>query len=382
MRRIHSYKTLWLCLFLSIYILPIFASGGDDHTHGEEIPSSVSVGKSYFSTEAVSDKYEMLLRYEPIKPNSKAILRLFISEYATNKPIEKADLKITAQEDGKIVFTVVKSGEGVYTVEAIFPEERKYSLAVSINTEKGADLILLSNVNVGKLLPHLVDDESKSMFANWQTIILILITLIAGLGIGMLIQRRNTSRGRSTIAVFLILVQCLLPIAAVDAEEGHAHGPNGEHLDTKAQSVNFSNTFEVPKETQFLFNVYTDKIYAGSFTESIKLFGTIVPGSQGQAQVSTPQSGKIISLMVQVGQTIKKGQQLAIIEQTIDGAAQVNMMAERNNLLAEYEAAKKDFDRMNVIQDIAAKKDIDEATARLQKAESNLKLFNSQSGSE
>jgi cobalt-zinc-cadmium efflux system membrane fusion protein len=91
--------------------------------------------QKYFSSEAVSDKYELLIRYEPIHIGEPAHLTLFVSEYATNKPIDKAELKITAQEDSKLVFTAKQTGEGTYTIETTFPEKKNYSLAVSINSQ-------------------------------------------------------------------------------------------------------------------------------------------------------------------------------------------------------------------------------------------------------
>jgi cobalt-zinc-cadmium efflux system membrane fusion protein len=150
--------------------------------------------------------------------------------------------------------------------------------------------------------------------------------------------------------------------------------------DQKKTGSNFSNTFNVPKETQFLFDVFTEKVQDGTFTESTKLFGTIIPGSNGQALVNTPQNGKIISLSADVGEKVKAGQQLAVIEQNIDAASQVSLLVEKNNITAEYDAAKKAFERLNSINDIAAKRDVDEAKARWQKAAANLKLFNSNSG--
>ena len=77
---------------------------------------------------------------------------------------------------------------------------------------------------------------------------------------------------------------------------------------------------------------------------------------------------------------MKQGQQLAIIEQNIDAAAQVNLLAEKNNIDAEFEAAKKEYDRIQTIKDIASKKEVAESEARYQKASENKKLFNSSGG--
>lgn len=350
----------------------LFADDGHNHSHGNET-NNVSEVQKYFSSEAVSDKYELLLRYEPIHIGEPVHLTLFISEYATNKPINKAELKITVQEDSKIVFTAKQTGDGTYAIETTFPEKKKYSLAISISSALGADLILLSNIEAGKSLPHEAAVSEHSTFDHYKNWIFVAIALLVGLGFGMLLQKRNTTKGKSTIAMLLIVVNALLPVQNSIAHEGHDEG-------SKKTGSNFSNTFNVPKETQFLFDVFTEKVQDGTFTESTKLFGTIIPGSNGQALVNTPQNGKIISLSADVGEKVKAGQQLAVIEQNIDAASQVSLLVEKNNITAEYDAAKKAFERLNSINDIAAKRDVDEAKARWQKAAANLKLFNSNSG--
>lgn len=362
--------TVMLFLLMANYTL-LFASGGDDHTHGNEKPTGQQ--QKYFSSEAVSDKYELLIRYEPIHIGEPARLTLFVSEYATNKPVDKAELKITTQEDSKLVFSTKQTSEGTYEVGTSFPEKKSYSLVVSINSTSGADLILLSNIEAGKELPYEEAASSVFAFANWQTWLLVAVALFIGLGMGFLLQKRNTSKGKAAITILLLVVNALLPVQNSIAHEGHDEGG-------KKSGNNFSNSFNVPKETQFLFDVFTEKMKNGSFNESTKLFGTIIPSSNGQALVTTPQNGKIFSLNVRVGEKINAGQQLAVIEQNIDAASQISLLAEKNNLTAEYDAAKKEFNRLNSIKDIAAKRDVDEATSRFQKAEANLKLFNGNSG--
>ena len=50
------------------------AHGGEDH--GDAKPKAPSTPKNYFTTSGVSDVYELLLRYEPIKPNEETHLKL------------------------------------------------------------------------------------------------------------------------------------------------------------------------------------------------------------------------------------------------------------------------------------------------------------------
>jgi cobalt-zinc-cadmium efflux system membrane fusion protein len=82
-------------------------------------------------------------------------------------------------------------------------------------------------------------------------------------------------------------------------------------------------------------------VQSGSFTESTKLFGTIIPSSNGQALLTTPQNGKIVSLNVRVGEQVKAGQQLAIIEQNIDAGTQVNFLQKKTTSLPNTMQQKK-----------------------------------------
>ena len=297
---------------------------------------------------------------------------MFVSDFETNKPVNDADIKITSQEDADITFIIHQNGNGTYEVETTFPQKQTYSLAVNINGSLGPDLLLIQHINAGEELPHLHQPSAFSLISkdNWY---LLAIGLLVGLGLGFLFRRRNTSHGKATLSIILVGICCSIPFQTTIAHGDDDHGAD-------ATGNVFSNTVDIPKETQFLFDVYTLKVAKGSFTESNRLFGTIIPSSNGQAIVTTPQNGTIVSVHAQVGKPVTAGQVVAVVEQSIDAGTQVNMASERNNLTAEYDAAKKEMDRLNSIRDIAAQKDIDEATSRLQKAETNLALFKSRSG--
>jgi RND family efflux transporter MFP subunit len=372
MKTHHLITYVSLVFSLLIFSAPVTAGGGDDHTHAEDKPETAMAEQKYFSTEVSSDKYELLLRYEPIVPGQSSQLTLFVSDFETNKPINDAELKITVQEDPSITCTVHLNGNGTYTVTGSFPKEQSYSLAVSIDGAKGPDLLLLDHIDVGAELPHAHEPTAASWMAG-SNLIMVIIALLVGLGLGLLFQKRNTRQGKTVLSVLLILIGCSIPFQTTVAHGDDDHGAGG------AGNV-FSNAVAIPKETQFLFDIYTQKVVKGSFTQSSHLFGTIVPSPTGHAVVVTPVNGIIRSLKAQVGKPVKAGQVLAVIEQSVDVGTQVGMQSEGNNLSAEYEAAKKEVERLNSIRDIAAKRDIDEAKARLQKAETNLALFQGKTG--
>ncbi len=366
----HFLRMILMAFGLLLTTSALKASGGDDHTHAGEKPVAEVNGKTYFSSEAISDKYELFLKYQPIEPGEEATLWLFISEYKTNRPLDSAILKITSKEDKNLKFTIVRIDRGYYEVKTTFPSTKKYSLTVTINSALGSDLLLLQNIEPGKQLVALEAEHSRSFFSS--TLFLVGVGLVAGLLMMFVFMK---ARYRKAAAGFLIAL-IVLPTAQLQPAWAHeGHGDAGK------KGNNFSNAFEVPKETQFLFDVLTQPVQQSSFTESTKLFGTVIPSSNGQAVVQSPQTGKIISLSVKVGQKVAKGELLATIEPSIDAGNTVTFLSEKNNAEAELLAAQKDYERLKSIEDIAAKKDVAEAESRYKKAKQNKILFENLSNS-
>lgn len=369
MKHLNKYIFTLLILFGSQFV---FGHGGEDH--GDAKPKVSSIPKNYFTALAESDLYELLIKYEPIKPNEDTHFKLFVSDFESNKPVDSAKITITSPENDKLKFEVKQIDNGIYEVHGNFPDKKIYSLTININSSLGPDLISISDIEVGKELPIAQQTSIEPSFFDkgW-----VLVT-IGFLGALLLVFILSKLKNKKVNSSFLILLT-LFGTTPLPTQQLQAHGGE-DHGDNKGSGGNYSAAVEVPKETQFLFDIYTNMIEVGDFTEATKLFGTIIPSSNGQAIVTSPQNGKIVSLNASVGLQVKQGQVLATIEQNIDAASQVSLLAEKNNIDAEYEEAKKEYERLKSIQDIASKKDFSEAEARFQKASENKKLFNSSGG--
>jgi len=347
-----------------------FAHGGEDH--GDAKKASVSP-VSYFSSEAASEIYEVLLKYSPIVPGKESALRLYLSEYNSNKPIDSAKLEITVAGNPDITITVVRVDKGVFELKAVFPEKKAYNLVININSYAGIDLIQLNNIEAGKeLAAPATETKSHSHWysSNW---FFGLIGLLIGLLIMFFV---NKSRSRKMIAGAIILF-CLLPTATYNPVSAHGGEDHGDGAKAGGSS---STTFIVEKETQFLFNIQTVKIGTGDFNVSTVFLGTVTAAPQGRAVIQSPQAGKIVSLKVTPGQKVGKGQVVAVIEQQVDAGTQISIVSQSNSVNAEYEAAKAQYERLMAIEDIAAKKDITEAKARYESAKKNKALFDANTG--
>lgn len=353
-------------------LLPVMAFAHEGEDHGDAKKTSISPA-SYFSSEAASEIYEVLLKYSPIVPGKETSLRLYLSEYNTNKPIDSAKLEITVAGNPNIKITVVRIDKGVFELKVIFPEKKAYNLVLNINSYAGIDLIQLNNIEAGKELAATATTENSS-HAHWYSSNWFFGLM--GLLIGLLVMFFvNKSRSRKMIAGAIILF-CLLPTATYNPVSAH----DGHDEAGAAKGGGSSTTFIVEKETQFLFNIQTKKIGTGDFNETSVLLGTVTAAPQGRAVIQTPQAGKIVSLKVAPGQRVGKGQVVAVIEQQVDAGTQISIISQSNSVNAEYDAAKAQYERLLGIADIAAKKDITEAKARYESAKKNKALFDANTG--
>lgn len=361
-------KTL-IFYFLAFFPMLIFAHDGEDH--GADAKKATPMSTSYFSSVSNSEKYELLLKYEPIKGDKEAVLRLFVTDFKSNKAINDAKLEITLAADGANKFVAKHLESGIYEVVGKFPDNKVYSLNVNINSAIGPDLMVLENIEVGKELA-VAEEAVDAGFFNTNNLLLLFGGLILGALIAVVIMAVANKKIKPKHALTIILLLSI-PVSTqkIVAHDGEDHGAEKKG----AQNAVASDSFIVPKETQYLFNILTATLKEENFLGTNDFLGTIIPSTNGMAVIQSPQTGKIISLRTNIGQKVSKGQVLAVIEQSIDAGTQIDLLTQRNNAEAEYQAAKAQYDRLKTIADIAAKKDVQEAEARFKSAESNRRLL-------
>jgi RND family efflux transporter MFP subunit len=379
--RVHFSLKWLLCLLLTTHYLLLTTTVNAQHTHadgtvhddaahGDHEPAAEAIKMK--KSEAISERYELVLKYEHLHADEAGKLMLYVADPVTNRPISNAKINLTASLDSKAKFDIKPKEAGIYEVTSLFSKERTFALMAKIDGANGPDLMILKGVLVGH-------DESEHSHEGEETATTWYqnpyVLGIGGLALGMLLMFLLMRVRNRKLMVVLLLGGSLLPTARYQPsqaqDDGHDHGGGG-----KQATAAMSDEFEVPKETQFLFEILTAKVETGNFRETTQLYGTVIPASTGMAVVQTPQVGRIVSLNARVGQRVGKGQTLAVLEQTIDASTQVNLQAERNNFEAELLAAQKEYDRLKKIEDIAAKRDLSEAEARLSKAQENLKVLN------
>ncbi len=314
----------------------------------------------------MSDKYELLLKYGHIHPGEPVELTLFVSDINTNRPVSNVEVSVATPTDAAQRIEVVPAEPGIFKLKTIFAAAKRYALNVTLRGGAGGDLIQLSGIEPGQELPGTQLEPAQPASNGAWAVLGMLLAFLAGVALTLLFARHYPKGAAATLALLFFSGFPLQNLTDAAAHGDHEHDQKGN---------TFASEILIPKETQFLFDVTIAKAGVDAFAPAITLFGTVLPGAAGKATVQSPLTGALRSLRVRVGEQVRAGQVLAVVEQTVDAGTSINWQSERNAVEAEVSAAQKDFDRLNNLQDIIAKRDLDEALARLQRAKENRDLF-------
>lgn len=327
--------------------------------HGDEIPTDPGVASDHFTVYGQSDRYELTVYYPEIVAGKEAHLTLFMADFNNNRPIDQAELKIGTLEDPQVVFEARLLSPGVYELHGTFPENKIYTLNVAVRHPNGADLIGVTGVEVGKKLPAAASPAHSESAGSWLWFVGGI--LLGGLAMWFVSRRRNRM-----LTAALLLASAWFSVPNWNPAFAHGdeeHGP-------KSGGSGYGKSVYAPKETQFLFEIQTQPVAVGDYQSATTMFGTIVPASGGLGLVVAPQNGRILKVIAAVGQTVRAGQTLAVLQQTIGTSDQVGIATSNAGLAVQIETAKtrvaatrREFDRLKKIEDIAAGRDVQAAEA-------------------
>ena len=116
-----------LCL---LAVMPMQAHEGEDHGHSTAPAPATGVAWSTVFT--VSKQFEVVLRYFPFDAGEETTMKLFISDFETNIPVDSATIEVTCLQAQDVSFEVHRIEPGIYELTATFPEKHPYDLALNI----------------------------------------------------------------------------------------------------------------------------------------------------------------------------------------------------------------------------------------------------------
>ncbi|WP_224364929.1 efflux RND transporter periplasmic adaptor subunit [Hyalangium versicolor] len=159
------------------------------------------------------------------------------------------------------------------------------------------------------------------------------------------------------------------------------HGTE-EHGAAPTPSAAAGPAFTLPKETQFLLELRTERARVRSLEARLVAPGKVIPRTDRYAQVASPVPGIVTatgSAVPLVGQRVKKGQVLATVQQSLSASESTGLStgllqaeAEATRAQAALEQARKDLARLESLKGVVAEKEVQQAELAVRTAEEEL----------
>jgi hypothetical protein len=163
-------------------------------------------------TDGTTSLFELLLKYPVPYTGEETRLRLFLADYATNRPIETATFSLAFKpSDVTIVQPPQMLSPGIYEMVAVFPDDTVYSMVATVTAAQRTDFVEVRNIYAGEaaerfLAEHATDavtqTESEPGLAWWM----IVLIAVGGLALVALVvrilsrRRRHTTSSGATVA--------------------------------------------------------------------------------------------------------------------------------------------------------------------------------------
>lgn len=289
---------LMLALMVTTGASVVHAHEGHDAAPGTE---SAALPSRHVLT-ALSDRYEVVLKNDPLRPGLATGLDLYLSDFQTNAPSTNVKVSLSLRLDGKELWTGTANATdrpGVFTVPFQAPTEiGSYTMLVTVAGAESEERFALSGLEVSKeLMLTAVTPRRNPM---WIWFPAGGIALLIGL---FVLARRRT---RATAATLII---CMLLAPAARSHEGHDNAPtaSGAPVGPGAQVY-------VAKESQFLLGVRTEPLEQQTIQNRLKVLGRVAPRGGGEIEIVAPQSGRIFfpdGRTPVLGQRVTKDEEVA-----------------------------------------------------------------------
>lgn len=292
-------RTLVLFLGLASGMTPR-AGAHEGHDNAPATSGAPMAGRHVLT--AVSDRYEVVLKNDPLRPGQKSVVDLYLSEFRTNAPVAGAAISWSLRSGGRALsagaFTATPRS-GVYGSPLQSPPDTgSYTMLLTIAGPGGEERFALSGLDVRR--DGAATDGPASNAFPWPWLLGVVVVLLGG----SLIWARR--RAPAAPAVLLI---CFALAPAARAHEGHDKAPaaSGAPAAPGAQ-------VHVAKESQFLLGILTEPLRRQPVQRRLTVLGRVAPRGGGEIEIVAPQSGRLFFAAGRapvMGQRVTKGAPVA-----------------------------------------------------------------------
>ncbi|MEP7028648.1 MAG: hypothetical protein ABI960_08630, partial [Candidatus Eisenbacteria bacterium] len=250
------------------------------HAGHDDAPTPLMVTDPNLVVRSVTDDhYEVVLKYRSVPGTAPTTLQVFVSDFATNAPVEHARVTIRTTSPTQISVEALADQPGVYGADLVGAGPGDYTMILDIEGVSRAEFAL-SGLPLGKAPTTATSHPPVSNTRRTPTFVFILLGLAVVIVIGALVawsrRRANRREVRNVQAALLVATGLLLWHAQGAAHAGHDQAPA-----TGGAGPRF-----VPKESQFLLGVRTALVRQEPLHEQLTAIGHVVPESGALAAVS------------------------------------------------------------------------------------------------
>ena len=362
------------------------AHGGEDHGGPQPAAASGASPDGKRTASGQTNQFELLLKFAPPAPGKDESFAVFLADYATNAPIENAkiELELTGPQSAKV--TAEPAGApGTYHAVAKLPPG-SYALVATIEGGGQLDLVDIPTIDLTPAAAAASKvDEHAYAAVPWTGIAAGAGALVI-IALALVILRRRAARGRVPTSVALLLLVLGLPVVA----RGHGGEDHGEPQPAKSASPSVpAGSVYMAKESQFLLGVRTVVAREREMEARVAAVGRVIPRIDAHAAIAAPQPGRIVPMpgraLPFIGDKVKKGQALLVIEQTLGaadtGAMKSQAIAARGaaaQARARRDQAQRELERRRSLEGVVAQKEIQQAELELELARRELELAEQQ----
>lgn len=307
MRRSTRFKPLrWLLLTIVVtgWVGLGRAHGGEDHGAPEPVASDPNL-----VVRATSNQdYEVVMKYSSLRGQKATVVRVYLSDYATNTPIEGARIGLRTTSPSPHSATAAMTSPGTYEAPLRFEQPGRYIMILAIKSSSIAEFAF-QDLPMGEELVTSGPEPThrKSRFPGWW----IVAAVLALLAVTALLIRRRAARVISRTAVVLLVAAGGIIPATHEAraeKEPPTAGPPAPGGSTPTGQLRY-----MPKESQFFLGIRTVVAEFQTLRTRIRAVGHVVPESGALANVGAPRDGKVesTSRRLVVGDRVREGQLIA-----------------------------------------------------------------------
>jgi RND family efflux transporter MFP subunit len=343
-------------VLVGLSLLTTLAPGAlahEGHDHGTPPPAAVTTSNPRVT--AQSDAYELVgvLR--------DGRLRLFLDRFVSNEPVTDAKIAVTVAGDEEV--QAAPASDGTYTLASPkLAGEGPLELIFAVTAPSGDDLLIGTLQLPAKPVAAAPAPGRSSPLQALQSTPTVRIGkadvptpyAIAGVALllGFVLGLAVRSRSRLAPAAGLALVALLVSTAYAFAHEGHDHGPEAAKAALPAGDTPRrlpDGTVFVPKSSQRLLNVRTTITKPEAAQKAVSLIGRVVVDPNRSGLVQSINGGRIIAPeggLPRLGQAVKKGQVLALVEQAVPQADRTTISERAGEIEQEIAVAETKLKRV------------------------------------